>query len=178
MTTNSTVTNTTVLKKRGLKSGMTMIETLGSLLIMAVMIVGAVILIRMAMDSSKLSDAQKSLTAMSIQIRGQFSGVGDFTGLSNALAIKAGLVPPRILRGNSILSPWGGAITLAAGTNATFTMTWGGLSDQVCIAMATYQPDLWQSISINGTALTTATAISQANTLCTGNANTVVYTDR
>ncbi len=161
-----------VVVKRGCKLGMTMMETLGSLLIMAIMIVGAIMLIRMAMDSSKLSDAQQSLTAMSIQVRGHFNGVRDYTGISNALAIKAGLVPQRILRGDSIQTPWGGAITLAPGTNATFTISMAALSDRVCTAMATYQPDLWQSISINGTAITAATAVSQADTLCTGNANT------
>ncbi len=167
-----------VVVKRGCKLGMTMMETLGSLLIMAIMIVGAIMLIRMAMDSSKLSDAQQSLTAMSIQVRGHFNGVRDYTGISNALAIKAGLVPQRILRGDSIQTPWGGAITLAPGANATFTISMAALSDRVCTAMATYQPDLWQSISINGTAITAATAVSQADTLCTGNANTVIYTDR
>ncbi len=163
---------------KGWKTGATMMETMGVLLVGALLTVGAVMLISMAMNSAKLSDAQKSLTALSIQVRGHFSGARDYTGLTNALAIKAGLVPQKILRGDSLQTPWGGAITLAPAANATFTHSWAGLSDQVCTAMSTYQPDLWQSISINGTVIDADTAVSQANTLCTGNANTVIYTDR
>jgi type II secretory pathway pseudopilin PulG len=163
MMTNETTLKRRGLKKRGLKAGMTMMETLGVLLVGALLTVGAVMLIRMAMDSAKLSDAQKSLTALSIQVRGHFSGMRDYTGLSNALAIKAGLAPQKILRGDSLLTPWGGAITLAPAANATFTHSWAGLSDQVCTAMATYQVELWQSISINGTAIDPAAAVADAD---------------
>ncbi len=54
-----------VQARPGFKIGMTMMETLGVLLVGAILTVGGIMLIRMAMDSSKLSDAQKSLTAMS-----------------------------------------------------------------------------------------------------------------
>jgi hypothetical protein len=166
------------LKKSGMLVGMTMLDILGVLLIGGLLMAGVIGMIRTSIDYHNLLKAQRSLTAMAIEVKGNFAGVGDYTGLTNALVVKNGIVPQELLKGGNIVTPWGGSITLSAGNDGTYTMTWNGLSDKNCTALAIYQPDLWQGIVVNGNTVNPTAAVADANAFCAGNHNTVAFIDR
>lgn len=130
-----------------------------------------------ALNTWKTTKTQESLLILRMQTQQLFSSSSDYTGLSNDVAIKAGLVPQNFLKGNALFNPWGGTITLAPeSTNAAFTITFVSIPQEECTRLATYQPEAWLSVSVNGNEANGADVATIAESCTTS--NTIVYTAR
>jgi hypothetical protein len=161
------------------KPGYMSIEVMGVILFVALMIGYVAWQLSATSASANLSMLQGSLTTMSMHIQKLYSGSNNYSGLNNALAIKSGLVPQQLLKGESITTPWGGPITLAPGSDSgTFTVSVAGIKESDCILLATYQRDVWESVTVNGSTLEKKAAVASATSLCSGASNTIVYTRR
>ncbi len=161
------------------KPGYMSIEVMGVILFVALMIGYVAWQLSATSSAANLSMLQGSLTTMSMHIQKLYSGSNNYSGLNNAKAIKSGLVPQQLQRGDSIYTPWGGAITLAPGTTPdTFTVSVASIKESDCISMATYQLDVWANVTINGSTLDKKSAVDSAVSLCSGASNTIVYTRR
>ena len=161
------------------KSGFTLVEVL---LVFIIVLVGGAFVYGMynhLSGSSKVSQTQQSITAMSASIHGLYNGSSSYAGLSNNTAIVGGAVPQHLIKGSSIVTPWGGAITVAPSTNnTTFSISLADLGQKDCVAMATYEPESWVSVSVNGTGISKDTAVSGATTNCLASGNTVAFVAR
>lgn len=160
------------------ESGFMMIESMGSMLFYLIMIAGAAVLVGVLLSGGKLSETQQGLSSMRMQAQQLYTGSIDYTGLDNALALKTGIVPKRFRRGDSMFTPWGGAITIATGSDVgTFTIQLEGIPQEDCAKMGTYQSDSWDSVSINGNSLDKLSSVATAGAAC-ATSNTIIYTSR
>jgi hypothetical protein len=88
---------------------------------------------------------------MRMQIQHMFSGSADYTGLDNALAIKAGLVPKPFIKGDALKNAFGGDITLTPVVgSAAFSIKLTNIPQDECTKLARFQTDAWLSIDVNG----------------------------
>jgi hypothetical protein len=142
-------------------------------LIMVGMVAG---FITMLFSSSKMSSAQQSLSALSMNIQGIYSGQADYSGLDNDLVIKAGIVPKKFLRGSRLENPWGGAVTVASGNDAvTFTITLEGISRDDCLKLAVFHRESWETGSGDGAEINT---VAEAAPACQSGGNSIEYMQR
>lgn len=164
--------------KKHSESGFMMTESMGSLLFYLIMIGAAAAAVGLLLLGGKLSEMQQGLSTLRMQTQQLYTGSIDYTGLDNALALKTGIVPKRFRRGDNLFTPWGGAITLATGSDVgTFTITLEGILQEDCAKMGTYQSDSWDSVSINGANLDKYSSVATAGAACS-TTNTLIYTSR
>jgi hypothetical protein len=162
-------------EKRG-NAGFVLTEHLGGMLFYLIMLALAAGIIAMLYNYSKMSVTQQSLSTLAMNVQGLYSGQATYDGLSNSVAMNAGVVPKKFISGTAIKNPWGGAVTIAPGSdNGTFTITLAGIKQEDCIKLATYQSDYWESVKV-GTS--TITSVSEAATACTAGSNSLVYSQR
>jgi len=116
-----------------------------------------------------------------------YGAAGSFSGVSDAMAIEDGMVPPSLIRGNQIVNAWGGLISLSSQTingriAAGLVVTDPQVPDAACANLVSnLTPSQWQ-VSVNGHIVPTAAAggslvgVSPATaaTMCQGGTNTIV----
>lgn len=89
-------------------------------------------------------------------------GASNYTGVTNAGAIKAGVTPSGLSTdGENIRGPWAGSTVQLTGDTTHLYEDWNGIPSSVCARFALSQP-AWQ-VTINGTAL----YYSNANSIAT-----------
>lgn len=160
------------------EQGFVMIESMGGMLWYLIMIAGAAVLIGILLSGGKLSEMQQGLSSLRMQTQQLYTGSIDYTGFDNALAIKAGIVPKRFRRGDSLYTPWGGAITVTTGSDVgTFEIKLEEVPQEDCAKMGTFQIDSWDKVSINGNTLDKLSSVATAGTACSS-LNTIIYTSR
>ena len=160
------------------EAGFMGLESQGSLLFYLIMVGGAGLILFMLFSGGRLSEMQQSLAAMRMNTQQMFTSSLDYTGLSNDLAIKAGLVPQKLVKGGSLINGWGGAVTLATGDDTgTFTITVAQIPQDACTKLATFQLESWLSVEVNSSGISKDTAVAEAADNCQAN-NTIVYTSR
>lgn len=125
----------------------------------------------------RTTKTQENLLILRMQIQQLFSGASDYSGLDNGMAIKAGLVPQAFVKGDNLFNAWGGAITLSPDSgNAAFTLSFEEIPQEECTRLATYQPDAWLTVSVNGNEASGKDVASIANSCTTS--NSLIYTAR
>ncbi len=130
---------------------MTLLETLGAILVGLIILSGAALGLNAAFSSSKLGETEQNLITMRMQIQHMFSGSADYTGLDNALAIKAGLVPKPFIKGDALKNAFGGDVTLTPVVgSAAFSIKLTNIPQDECTKLARFQTDAWLSIDVNG----------------------------
>lgn len=166
------------MAKRTHESGFMGLEGQGTQLFYLFMVAGGALLVYMLFSGGKLSEIEQGISSMRMQTQQMFTSSLDYTGLSNDLAIKAGLVPKKLVKGGGIVNGWGGAVTLAEGDDTgTFTITVSGIPQDACTKLATFQIESWLSVEVNNTAISADTAVVEAADNCQAS-NTIVYTAR
>jgi type II secretory pathway pseudopilin PulG len=157
---------------------MTLLETLGAILVGLIILAGAALGLNAAFSNSKLGETEQNLITMRMQIQQMFSGSSDYTGLDNELALKAGLVPKPFIKGSSIRNSFGGDITLAPVTGSSaFSITLTSIPQDECTKLAKFQTDAWLSVNVNGTD-TTGGSVADIVTACSSSNNTITFTAR
>jgi hypothetical protein len=153
-------------------------DAIGSYMIGLIMLAVVLTLIFTGFSGGKLTQMEQGLSTMAMQIQGLYSGSPSYTGLTNAVALKSGSVPRKLLKGDNLKTPWGGDITIATGTDTgTFTITLSDIKQEDCTKLCSYQLDMWESVQVNGTAFNSASGVTEAVNSC-GTKNTIIYTSR
>ena len=107
---------------------MNSMEVLCVLLITLVVIAGAAVYLNSGFSKSKVVSLEQGIVTMRMQIQQVFSASPDYSGLDNATAIKAGVVPKSLVKGNDLKTPWGGEINLSTNdANGSFTIELSGI---------------------------------------------------
>ena len=130
------------------ENGRSMVEMLGVLAIIGVLSVGGIAGYSKAMNKYKINKTTDQVSMLVANIRTLFSSQGDYQGLSNAQAIKFGVVPEDMYNAGSastsdIKNAFGGDVTIAAaggrkeGDNEAFIIEYAGLTSEACVTVAT-----------------------------------------
>jgi len=88
-----------MIKKSSYRDGFFTKEAMGGMIFYIVM--SAVVLgtIYMLFGTSKLSEMQQGLTAIHMQVRSLYSTSSSYAGVNNDIAIRAGAVPNKLVKG-------------------------------------------------------------------------------
>jgi len=126
------------------ENGRSMVEMLGVLAIIGVLSAGGLAGYSKAMFKHKLNNTMEQITMLVTNIRTMYGSQGNYTDLYEDL-VDLGIVPPVMGSTPSTLTnPFKGGVTIAPTTltgstlnNSGFTVTYEGLPDEACIALAT-----------------------------------------
>ncbi len=160
------------------------LDTMGSLIVIMILTGGIIAGVSQLIDSSKVSNMRNGLNSLNMGVRQLFVGGNDYSALtdvatSEALLVAADIVPESLLasNGTDILTPWGGDVEVAVGTNTEqFTITLNDVPQDACIKLASGNQSAWDSVTVAGTAVTT---LATANTECAKTATSaMVFTAR
>ena len=143
------------------ENGRSMVEMLGVLAIIGVLSVGGIAGYSKAMNKYKINKTTDQVSMLVANIRTLFSSQGDYAGLTNAQAIKFGVVPndmiktktditgpednPTTTTTTSLTNAFGGAVTIEADAarsagdsgSEAFVITYEGLPSEACVTIAT-----------------------------------------
>lgn len=131
------------------ENGRSMVEMLGVLAIIGVLSVGGIAGYSKAMNKYKINKTTDQVSMLVANIRTLFSSQGNYKDLTNAMAIKFGVVPNDMYTPKSkgsvteIKNAFGGTVTIAASggrakdDNEAFIIEYNGLSSEACITVAT-----------------------------------------
>ncbi len=156
---------------------MSILDSLGNLII-GLLIIGAVAVgLYAAFSKSNVATMEQNLVLLRMQTQQFFFGT-NYDNLDNEVAIKAGIVPKAFIKGDTLKNSWGGDVTLSSDTsNGTFTVEIDNIPQDACIQLARFQPDSWQSVSINGAEID-ATDVVGITDACSQDTNTLAFTAR
>jgi prepilin-type N-terminal cleavage/methylation domain-containing protein len=169
------------------QSGMTLMEVISSLAIMAVVVVGALALYGSASSSQSATAFTQDLTSIRAGLKQLYSGQGTYgasgTNL-NAVLKSAKRIPTTMSVDNStppvITHSLNGTLVAAAGATAgQFTLTVTNIPTDVCTAIAVSNSS-WISLGAGASGTTPialpATPATAAAGCSTTNANTMIFT--
>lgn len=170
------------------QQGMTLMEVLAALAIVATVVVGSLSLFGAANSSSISSQMSKDLIALRTATQAQFTGQGSFgtAGSSlNEILIKSNKVPTSMSANtttNAITTSFNGAVTLTVNsTNVNqFDLAVTNVAPEICASLLTGMSSGWGSVQVGaGTPITqfpvSPTVATGANGCQTG-ANTITWT--
>jgi Tfp pilus assembly protein PilE len=169
------------------ESGRSMVEMLGVLAIIGVLSVGGIAGYSKAMNKYKINKTTDQVSMLVANIRTLFSTQGNYADLSNANAIKFGVVPndmydsdgniTNAFNGTVFIAPSKARSTTEGATsgdtagNEAFIIEYNGLSAEACVTIATGDWGSGQASGLIGiaalgyTSNTTETQISHAGTM-------------
>lgn len=159
--------------------GASLLEAIAYLGIAAIVVVGAIALLRGAFDSANTNELSEQVSALQTGVRKLYMGQpGGYASLSNQVVENAGIFPTTLVASGadatSVLDSWSGNVTLT-GTATNFTIEFDAVPNDVCINAVT-QSGSWTSISINGTANTPPVSPATASGACNTGSNAIIWT--
>lgn len=134
------------------EQGRSMIEMLGVLAIVGVLSVGGIAGYSKAMNKFKTNKIGDQIQMISTNIRTLFSSQRAYTGLTNGMALRAGLIPGEMYKADSqnsysndysITNAFGGGVYIAAADQSTsgdemaFTIAIDQIPQSSCVSIAT-----------------------------------------
>ena len=161
------------------ESGRSMIEMLGVLAIIGVLSVGGIAGYSKAMNKYKTNKVADNVSMIVTNIRTLYAQQDDFNGLTNVSAQRMGVVPDELKTATegTFSNAFLGTVDIAAvnaagldanaGTDKAFLVTFGGLSKEACVTLATND---WGSgyssgllgISVSGDGNSAAAVVAKA----------------
>lgn len=159
--------------KQKMKSGFVAVEGVIVIMLLLLAAGGATFWYQHGRSQYEVGEATSQINLIASNVARAFNG-NDYTGLNNSLAISMDLVTGDMVKGSSILNPWGGAVTVAAGADTSqFTIAYAGVPESACITLSQIDDD-WAGVDVGGTAVTVGT-MSTSATAC-GDDNTITWT--
>ncbi len=157
---------------------MTLLETVGALLIAAIVLGGSAFMLKKAIESDKVTSAQQNLSTFRLDIKNLYKGEPDFAGLTTSIAVTNKVVPDGMLKSSGdVRNVWNGDVAVAAGTDpTTFTITHNNVPEYACVKMATFQAESWEAITVNGVEITQGSGMVAAISEQLAETNTIVFT--
>ncbi len=144
---------------RRTQEGLTLVETLIAVVIGIIILVGAFIVAGQVLSNNRLSNAETDIASIEGGVKQLYAGQGNYNGLTNQVAVNAGVFPVDMVGTGTPVDSWQGAVTLEPGTDVSanyggdFAIQMANVSQSACIKLATYQYGSWVAFSINGTSL-------------------------
>ncbi len=162
------------------ESGVTLMEMIAALAIIAVIIVGSLALYTAATSSQSSTQLVSDVTAVRSAVKQLYLGQGSYgTGSLATTLIAAKRLPTTIKSDGGTppaLTHQSGSAVTVTGAGATFTVKVGSVAPDVCIPLLT-NTDGWTSITVGSTTLTSLPASpSTAATTCGAAAADMTFT--
>lgn len=164
--------------KRHSEAGFMGLEGMGTYVFYMIMTGVVGLVVYGLFGSSKLSEMEQAVASIRMQTQQMFTSSMDYSGLDNALAMKAGLIPKKLIKGGNLVNSWGGTVTVATGDDsATFTISVTNVPQDSCTKLATFQVENWLSVEVNSTAIDRDSSVATVADNCEAT-NTLMYTAR
>ncbi|HSY26602.1 MAG TPA: type 4 pilus major pilin [Burkholderiaceae bacterium] len=164
------------------QAGMTLMEILASLAILASVVVGALTLFGSAQSSQTSTQTAKDLISFRTTIQQLFTGQGGYGAVAlNTTLNVTGRVPASFsynAANTNFNTSWGGSLSIT-GTSSNFTMTLTEVTEDICIALVTGLSSGWKTVSVNGASASTFPVTLLAATTGAGAcaaSNTIIWT--
>lgn len=152
-------------------------DSLGGLLIGLMAIATIAGLLYLAFGKSNVASMEQDLVVLRMQTQQFYFGT-NYSDLSNETAIKAGIVPKSLIKGENLVNPWGGSINLSSDSaNSSFTVELDNIPKDACIQLVRFQPESWDSVSVNGADIESSD-VARIPDACSQTANTLAFTAR
>ncbi len=134
------------------EKGRSMVEMLGVLAIIGVLSAGGLAGYSKAMFKHKMNTTIDQITMIVTNIRTLYGTQGNYAGLDNGMAIKAGIIPNAMYTANSagtyasnasLVNPFKGGATIATAeaksglADTAFIVTYSNLPSEACVQIAT-----------------------------------------
>ena len=121
----------TTYTKYGARRGVTLIEAVLFISIALGLIVGGLVFFQQASLAARTNDAVRSISSFASEIRAAYRTQDSFSGLTAAVLINSGAVPPGMLNadGSGILNEWNQPVIVRGnllGINGVYSGTTGG----------------------------------------------------
>ena len=121
----------TIYTKHGARRGVTLIEAVLFISIALGLIVGGLVFFQQASLAARTNDAVRSISSFASEIRAAYRTQDSFSGLTAAVLINSGAVPPGMLNadGTGIVNEWNQTAIIRgnlAGINGVYSGTTGG----------------------------------------------------
>lgn len=159
--------------------GVTLMELIASVAIMAILVVGALTLYGSANSGSNTTQLLRDLTGVQAATKSLFAGQGDFgTVALNSTLVTAKAVPSSwSVSGSTIKHQLNGAVTVM-GATGSFTIQLDSIPSDVCTKLLANSASGWSSVKIGtaGTAIPFPISPVDAATKCAAATNSVIFT--
>lgn len=178
-----------MFKKKRKTKGVTLIEALFVLGIMAIMIGGIMLLVAQSQDSTRENMLAMEINTIVSIVHDEYGNVNNYSGLTNTIIVGSGQLPNRYINNSQIINPYNGSVVVVdAGVNSDslpiFTMTLTGVSQAACYTLTTQNIGAQMTaLTINGESIGELgtehpyLTVNEAETYCTSNnSNTIEYT--
>lgn len=173
-------------RKPRAEQGLTLIETLLVLVILAIVAGLAIIFYQQASQSQRAKAAQDQVLQLIAAVRSLIPGP-NYAGLNGSILIQAGKVPSNMVSGTNIINTFGAQVTVAPATvnsiaNAGFTVTYPGVGRSECNTLVGTMHPQFHRVVVGTTTLkdidtaTNNTAPGQIATACDNDVNTLALT--
>lgn len=166
-------------RTRHRQRGASLLEGIAYLGIAAIVVIGAIALLRTAFGSANANTLLQQLSSIQTATRKLYMTTqGNYgTGSLNSPLVAAGAVPQGMsvaASGTAISNTWGGAVVVT-GATTQFTISYASVPQDVCVDALTGTTTSFTQVSVNTTAVTTPVSPSDASTDCSAS-NTIVWT--
>lgn len=173
--------NKTVFRIR--QRGVTLMELIASVAIMAILVVGALTLYGSAQSGSNTTQLLRDLTGVSAATKSLFAGQGSYGSAAalNSTLIAAKAIPSSwTVSGSTINHQLNGVVTVAGNASGSaFTIQLDSIPQDVCVKLLSNSSTGWSSIKV-GTAGTVRSTFPispvTASGDCTGTTNSILFT--
>ena len=161
--------------------GASLLEGIAYLGIAAIVVIGAIALLRTAFGSANANTMLEQLSSMQTAARKLYMTTqGNYGAVSlDGPIIAAGAVPQGMAvnaANATITNAWGGTVTLT-GANTTFTISYENVPKDVCVDALTGTTTGFTQVAVDAAAaVPTPVSPSDAATACKNDANTIVWT--
>lgn len=122
------------------EKGLSLIESAMVLALAATVTAGVMFYYQSASDSNKTQAAISEVMSATSAINGLYIGQSSYNGLSESVLKNSSAIPDNYKTDNGIMNPFGGNLTVAAGSNARgygYSLKLDKLPKSACISLAT-----------------------------------------
>ncbi|HEX7682872.1 MAG TPA: type 4 pilus major pilin [Trinickia sp.] len=161
--------------------GASLLEGIAYLGIAAIVVIGAIALLRTAFGSANANTMLEQLSSMQTAARKLYMTTqGNYGAVSlDGPIIAAGAVPQGMAVNTAnatITNAWGGTVTLT-GANTTFTISYENVPKDVCVDALTGTTTGFTQVAVDAAAaVSTPVSPSDAASACKNDTNTIVWT--
>lgn len=183
------------LNARRTQKGVTLVETLIVIGILAIIILTALIIYPLVKASVLSNREASNMSTIAASLANVYAGSSSYAGLTTAIAIDEKVFPTSMLQGTpptTATNSFGGTVVLAPATppggqaNTGYTITSNNISDNACSKIVNTESGAFDAVSIDGTVVkanssstvSTAAVATACSATATTDAHVLVFTGR